>query len=187
MELCQTNSGKGQNMKHKIRLITIGLVFFIAIVLIATYLVTKTVNSFFDKNYLVFNKAVIVKFNKPVEIKKREPKIVENKIILDYPEEINTPIEIYICEKFGMYDCKTALAIVKAESGFNDQAINVNVGGSVDLGCWQINFPTHIKTISPADALDCYKATDWAFAKYKRDGNFGAWVAFTTNKYMSHL
>lgn len=142
-------------------------------------------NDFFKDNEIVRNKIIEVKFNKPFDIVKKEPQIVEK--IFEYPGEIDTPIKEYICEKFGMYDCKTALAIVQAESGFNDQAINSNTNGSTDLGCWQINFPTHIKTISPVDALDCYKATDWAYEKYQRDGNFNAWVAFTNGAYLSNL
>ena len=37
------------------------------------------------------------------------------------------------------------------------------------------------------DALDCYKATDWAYDKFVRDGGFGAWVAYTNGSFISKL
>lgn len=161
------------------------LTIFTAIV--ATGLSVYAVSKWFDTHKIVFNQPVKVKLVTPVEIQIRKPQIIEKKLTLDYPDEIDTPIEKYICDKFGIYDCKTALAIVKAESGFNDQAFNANTNDSVDLGCWQINFPTHLKTITPKDALDCEKATDWAYSKYKRDGNFEAWVAYTSGSYLAKL
>lgn len=150
-------------------------------------LILYMISQWFDRNRIVFNQPVKVKVVSPIEIQERKAQVIEKKLVLQYPDEIDTPIEKYICEKFGAYDCKTALAIVKAESGFNDQAFNANSNDSVDLGCWQINFPTHLKTITPSDALDCKKATDWAYAKYKRDGNFNAWVAYTSGSYLARL
>ena len=154
---------------------------------VATGLIIYTVSQWFDTHKIVFNQPVKVKIIAPIEIKERKAQVIEKKMVLDYPEEIDTPIEKYICDKFGIYDCKTALAIVKAESGFNEQAFNANSNDSVDLGCWQINFPTHLKTITPSDALDCEKATDWAYEKYKRDGSFNAWVAYTSGSYLARL
>lgn len=150
--------------------------------------VFKQLYRFIDTYTIAFNQVIKVEFKEPMTFNKREIlKPVTIIKVLDYPDEIDTPIEKYICDKFGAYDCKVALAIVKAESNFNDQAFNANTNGSVDLGCWQINFPIHIKTISPKAALDCYKATNWAFNKYKRDGNFGAWVGFTNGSFKNHL
>ena len=146
------------------------------------------INRWYDKNYLHFEFPVHVRLSAPIQVWERKaPQVVEKLVLPDYPGEIDTPIKKYICDKFGAYDCKTALAIVQAESGFNDQAFNANSNDSVDLGCWQINFPTHLKTISPIEALDCYKATDWAFEKYKRDGNFNAWVAYSTGSYLASI
>lgn len=161
-----------------------GIVITIILICGLLYAV-KLINNWFDKNYLVFTQPVEVKLNQPITIRERKPII--QKIVLTYPGEVDTDIKRYICDKFGVYNCKTALAIVEAESNFNDQAIHINSNNSADLGCWQINFPTHLKTISPADALDCKKATDWAFEKYTRDGNFSAWVTFTNGSYLVKL
>ena len=154
---------------------------------ILTGIITIKISNFFDLHRLKFNQPVQIKLLTPVEVLKREPEVITQVINIDYSDEIDTPIEKYICDKFGLLDCKVALAIVKAESNFNEQAIHVNDNGTVDLGCWQINFPTHKETISPKEALDCYKATDWAYEKYQRDGNFNAWVAFTNGKFKTHL
>ena len=160
-----------------------GIIIFILLASGIIYAV-KQLNNWYNTHYLVFTAPVEVKLNQPISVKERKPII--QKIVLEYPGEIDTPIKKYICDKFGPYDCKIALAIVEAESNFNEQAIGINKG-SVDLGCWQINFPTHIKTISPADAFDCKKATDWAYDKFKRDGNFNAWTTFTNNSYLNNL
>jgi hypothetical protein len=172
---------RGINKKTKVIFITIVSI----IVLCGLITAFKAVNSWFEHNYFVFTQPVEVKLNQPISVKERKP--ITQKVVLDYPGEIDTPIKQYICDKFGVWNCKTALAIVEAESNFNDQAMHVNTNGSVDLGCWQINFPTHLKTITPADALDCKKATDWAFEKYTRDGNFNAWVTFTNGAYLVKL
>ena len=145
------------------------------------------VSKWFDTHKIVFNQPLKVKVVSPIVIQERKDKVIEKKMVVAYPGEIDTPIKKYICDKFGVYDCKVALAIVQAESGFNEQAFNANTNDSVDLGCWQINFPTHIKTITPSEALDCEKATDWAYLKYKRDGSFNAWVAYTSGSYLARL
>ena len=154
---------------------------------VATGLIIYAVSTWFDTHKIIFNQPVRVKVVSPIVIQERKDKVIEKKMVVSYPGEIDTPIKKYICDKFGVYDCKVALAIVQAESGFNEQAFNANSNDSVDLGCWQINFPTHLKTISPSDALDCEKATDWAYEKYKRDGNFNAWVAYTSGSYIAKL
>jgi hypothetical protein len=163
------------------------VVFGIITLIVLTGSLIMAISRFFDNNRLIFSKPVEVKFNQPVRIEERKPEVIKESVIVSYPGEIDTPIKKYICDKFGPYTCKVALAIVESESNFNELAINVNTNGSVDLGCWQINFPTHKGTISPKDAFDCYKATDWAFEKYKRDGNFNAWVGFTSGSFKAHL
>ena len=174
-----------KNRTLKITAITI---FLILLLVGFLYFALKQVNNFFNSYSIAFNQIVKVQFKEPMTFNKRAIlKPVTIIKVLNYPDEIDSPIEKYICDKFGAYDCKVALAIVKVESGFNDQAFNANTNDSVDLGCWQINFPTHLKTISPKDALDCYKATDWAFEKYKRDGSFQAWVGFTNGNFKNHL
>ena len=64
--------------------------------------------------------------------------------------------------------------IIQCESGWNPDAVNTkNKNGSYDMGLLQIN-SIH-KNISNADKLNYKKAIDWAIAKVKKDGGFGAW------------
>ena len=172
------------NKSNKIKIYT-GIILTL-LVITGIVILAIIINNWYNSHTIIYQTPVEVSFQQPVVIEIRKPQVIKKTIVYEYPDEIDTPIEKYICEKFGQYDCRVALAIVQAESGFNDQAMGVNTNGSVDLGLWQINFPTRKGTISPKDALDPYKATDWAYAKYKRDGNFNAWVAFTTNRYLAN-
>ena len=173
-------------MSKRNKIITLGIGVAI-ITFTLCFTAVFLINKWFEGHRLLFHAPVEIALFQPVKIEERKPEIIREVISLDYPDEIDTPIEKYICDKFTPYYCKVALAIVKAESNFNDQAIHANTNGSVDLGCWQINFPTHKGTISPKEALDCYKATDWAYEKFKKDGNFNAWVGFTNGNFKSHL
>jgi hypothetical protein len=166
------------NLK-KVKIIAIAVA--VIVVLVALLICVEKVNAWYDKHFIQFNAPVEMKFNYPIEIKQRLPII--QKIVLDYPDEIDTPIKKYICDKFGPYDCKVALSIVKAESNFNDQALHANSNGSVDLGCWQINFPSHAGQISPKDTLDCYKATDFAYQLFQQQG-FRPWTTYNNDSYL---
>src|SRR3990167_5580258 len=165
------------------------LLFFATLtvgILSGLYASVVAVNGWFETHRLLFASPIVLTFNEFVRVEERKPEVIVERVNISYPGEIDTPIKKYICDKFGPFDCKVALAIVDAESNFNELAIGLN-GTSVDLGCWQINFPTHEGTISPKDAFDCRKATDWAHEKYKRDGNFNAWVAFAKGSFKNHL
>lgn len=161
----------------------------LAIVLISAWLswqAIKAVNSYFETHYFQYNKVLTVILKPPLQVMKRIPKT--EKFVLDYPHEIDTPIKKYICDKFGVWDCKTALAIVDAESHFQEEAIHVNDNGTVDLGCWQIN-SIHFKagTITAKDALDCKKATDWAYNKFKADKGWSAWSTFINGSFKDFI
>lgn len=173
-------------MTKRTKIITVGLCVALSSLFLGL-VGTILLNNWFEHNRLVFHSPIEVAFFQPVKVEERKPEVVKEVVTLEFPEDIDTPIEKYICDKFGPYYCRIALAIVKAESNFNELAIHINDNSSVDLGCWQINFPLHKGTISPKDAFDCYKATDWAYAKFKRDGNFNAWVGFVNGNFKSHL
>lgn len=65
--------------------------------------------------------------------------------------------------------------IIECESKWNPEAMNTkNKNGSYDMGLLQIN-SIH-KDISNSDKLNYKKSIDWAIKKFKRDGNFNAWV-----------
>jgi len=145
--------------------------------------IVKTVNDFFNTNYLQFNRVVEVILNKPVEIRKREESIRYINL-LDYPGEIDTPLEIYICEKFGQYDCKTALAVAKAESGLREDALGINSNGTVDIGVFQIN-SIHLKRCSLKQLADAEGNVDCAYELFQEQG-WNPWVVYKQKTYLNH-
>lgn len=153
----------------------------------ALYSLVQFTNTFFEENYLVFNKVIELKINPPFEIKKREPQVIETRVVLDYPEEIDTPLEEYICEKFGPYDCKTALAVASAESGLREDALNLNGGDSLDYGIFQINSVhweregCHLR-----DLVDPHKNVDCAYQIWVEQG-WTPWVAWKNGSYLTKL
>lgn len=98
-----------------------------------------------------------------------------------------TPDQRYACNKFGK-DCAVAVAIMRAESHYRHDAININTNGTADLGCWQIN-TVHLKQIDTANInlLNCQDNTDVAYKIYKQEKGFGAWVTYTTGAYKAYL
>lgn len=94
-------------------------------------------------------------------------------------------IEDYICTK--EWDCKTAVAIAKAESGLRCDAQNVNKGtNSLDLGVMQINSVHLKKGWKVADLLDCHKNIDLAYEIYKGSG-WGAWSTYNNKSFKRFL
>jgi len=89
-----------------------------------------------DDHVIVYNKVLTVKTAYPITIKDRE-KIVIRPLIMDI--KVDTPLEQMICETFGNWECKTALAVAQAESGMRVDAWNSNTNGTLDIGLFQIN------------------------------------------------
>src|SRR3990167_10703860 len=91
-----------------------------------------TIAGWFDTHRVVFHSPVEIGLFRPVRVEERKPEVIVERFMLDYPDEINTPIEKYICEKWGPFDCKTALAVFSAESGFREDALNINSNDTFD-------------------------------------------------------
>lgn len=165
--------------------IVIAIVMLIAICLVG---IIRLANDFFDKNYFAFNTPINMKFLSPIEIKQRKPQIIEKKLILEYPEEIDTPIEKYICDKWGVYECKTALAVSKAENGTRQpDRFNVNTNGTIDVGIFQIN-SMHFKKegCSLAEIVIAERNVDCAYQIWKVQ-RWSPWVAFKNGNYLGML
>ena len=160
----------------------------VAIVLfISTIFVFNKTIDWFDRHKIVKNRIVSVTFKWPLTIQKREPQIIE-KIIEPYPEDlIDTPVKKYICDTFGVYDCKIALGIVASESNFNTEAWNINSNGTIDIGIWQINSVHFSKEgCSIRDALDPIRATDCAHRIFEESG-WQSWTVFNNGAFSGHL
>lgn len=156
------------------------------------------VNGWFETHRLIFKSPVVVNFNKPITIEERKPEVIVEKFVLDYPDPINTPLEKYICEKWGPFDCKTALAVFTAESGLREDAININTNNTIDVGIGQINSVHFKKTgCSLKEITDAYKNVDCAYRIWDESdpehklgdgkGSFMPWVGFWNGNFKSHL
>lgn len=155
-------------------------------------------NDWSTKNRIVVTPPVVVTFNKPFRVEEIKPEVIVEKFTLDYPDEINTPIEKYICQKFGPWDCKTALAVFSAESGLREDAININSNNTIDYGIAQIN-TVHFKKpgcsmkelVIAEKNVDCaYRIWDESDPEHKLGdgkGSFTPWVGFWNGNFKSHL
>lgn len=179
-------SGKKPRAKvsRRLKILFVAVSLFILLCLAVALL--RGVNRFFDGHYFQFNRVVELTLNKPIEIKRREviSPIVEYVRLLDYPDDIDTDLERYICEKFGQYECKTALAVAKSESKLQEGAFHVNSNGTVDIGIFQINSihfgrsGCSLKEIASAQGnVDC------AYSLWSEQG-WHPWVVFKNGSFI---
>ncbi len=167
--------------RRKIALITL---FVIGVLTAIAFLVSK-VALWFDNNKLIIKSPIVITTQKMVSVTPRVTQVVSPIVVIDYPEEVDTDIEKYICQKFGLMDCKMALAIAKAESGLKCDAIGINAD-SADIGVFQLN-TAHLKrggNWTLANMGDCYRNVDLAYELWKEQG-FSPWVAFNTGAYLA--
>ena len=155
-----------------------------------TYGLVK-VNEWFEDNALVIKSPVevAVKTNQVLDVVKREKTTIvkseQAKIDAIVEKEDDKDLAKYICDKFGAVECKTALAVAKAESGMDCNAIHLNTNGSVDFSVYQIN-SVHLNKYTLADLADCRKNVDIAYEMWSAQG-WNPWVAYTTEAYLSKL
>ena len=126
-------------------------------------------------------------FTRPILISNpKQVVMVYPTIKVDPVEKDLTPIEKYICEKFGIYDCKIMIAIAKAESGMKADAFHINSNGTIDVGIFQIN-SSHFaqKGCSLSEAVDPLKNIDCAYSIYKASG-ITAWAVYNNGSYLAH-
>lgn len=174
------------NRKFKIFAIVAGLIIALGL----TTSLLKALNRFFDTHYLSFNQVVELSFNKPISIKTREVKAQEIIKVVEgiTPDDLNTDIEKYICNKFGPYECKTAIAIARTESGLKELAFNTyNKNGTLDIGIFQIN-SSHFNQegCSLKELVDEFKNVDCAYKIFQASG-WSAWSAYKSNAFVSQL
>jgi hypothetical protein len=94
-----------------------------------------------------------------------------------------TMIESLICKKD--WDCNTAVAIAKAESGLRCNAINTNNNKSVDSGLFQIN-SVHKAKYQGKNIFDCETNIEVAYQIYKNQG-WSPWITYKNGKHIKFL
>lgn len=164
----------------------IALTLIIALVVIVSYSFIQ-ISKWFDTHYFQWNPVVVLDLNQPFYIQERVPEVQVEKVLLDYPDEIDTPLKEYICEKFGNYDCKIALSVASAESGLREDAYGVNTNGTIDIGVFQINQVHWEKEgCSPKELFDAYKNVDCAYQIWQVQG-WTPWVAYQNGAFKNNL
>lgn len=172
------------------RKVKVGIFFLgIFVLFLFAYRAFVKVNAWFNGHYFQFNQVMEVQFNQPIEIKERKVNVSQIVQVLNevQPLENLTPIEEYICKKWGVYDCKTALAVARAESGMRENAININKNDTIDVGIFQIN-SVHFEQegCSLKEVSDAYKNVDCAYGLWQVS-NWSPWVAFLNGSFKNHI
>lgn len=80
------------------------------------------------------------------------------------------------------WDVKIALAVMKAESNCNPNAVNYNTNGTQDTGLFQLNSFYWAQTFNPEENIK------EAYRVYTRSGyRWTPWVVYNTGKYLEYL
>lgn len=182
------------HISKKDKIIFVFILIVVILILTASYSTLIAVNNWFNGHQFQFNKPVVIQLNKPIEVIERKVTILELVQKRDSLPEPKTDIEKYICEKWGVYDCKIALAVAKAEGLKYDEngevipdLFNINTNGSMDVGVFQINSIHYKKPqCKLRDMTDPIKNVDCAYSIYEGSG-WGAWSAFKNGSYEKHL
>lgn len=191
--------GSGQDSKWKISTkVKVYGSLVIAILVISTLIFgVYKVNKFFEDNKLVFQSPIVTRLQAPMYIAKRE-KVVTIVQEVKANENVSplTPDQQYLCNKFGT-NCKTALAIQKAENGSGKcDVINwSNKNQSLDIGYMQVNtLYVDANKVKPSQLFDCKTNIDFAYQIFLNWGGakdpakgFGAWSTFNNNAYKKYL
>jgi len=139
--------------------------------------------NFSQKNNISFRSPLI--FQIPVVIEERKPEIQYIEVVKQSLKPTNS-IEEKVCQKFGA-ECETALAVMKAESGGNPVAYNINTNNSFDFGLFQINSIHYKKEICSMDKVITVDGNiDCAYSIYEVQG-FSPWVAYSNGSYRKFL
>ena len=172
----------GMNTKTKI---IVGIVICLIFLYVAGNIVENCLLWISSKDFTK-HKVVKIELNWPITWTNRKVKVIE--LIHSLPEIKNlTPIQKYICDKFGTWNCQIALAVARAESGFRAEAFNINNNNTIDVGIFQIN-SVHFKQpgCSLSEVIDPYKNVDCAYSIWQSSG-WGAWSTVNNNSYLQFV
>ena len=153
--------------------------------ILATPIVIIIATAWFFSTYQVkAQNPVHIALATPILIARRQ--VVVNEMVMADPNNSPLdPIQQYICNKFGN-QCKTALAIARAESNDNCNEINVNTNGTVDFGIFMENSVHLNRQFTLADLSTCERMVDRAYDLYKQTG-WAAWSSYQSGAYKKFL
>jgi len=184
-----------RRISWKVKLV-VSIVIVIALVVLLNQL-AREITRWFDTHTIQWNQVVSITIKPPFEVKKREvpaEKIIEVVEKIPEPQDLETDIEKQIYDKWGIEHFRTAIAVAKAESGLNCNAINVNKNGSVDFSVFQVN-SLWLKKYPLADLADCKKNIEIAYEIWdsqdgvigNNQGSWKPWVAATNGRFLEFL
>src|SRR5574343_515898 len=161
----------------------------LGIILAGVVFAVIAVTRFYDENTIVVKSPVeiAVKTNQVVTITPRVKQVVVSektaKVAEIVEDEEDKDLATYICEKFGVFECKTALAVAKAESGMRCYAVNVNANGTADLSVFHLNTKQKKKggEWTLANMAECRKNVDLAYELWQAQG-WNPWGAYTNGR-----
>ena len=160
--------------KTKILVISLSLIFLLSIC-----------GWFFGRYELRFRSPITIAIHAPMTLVRRVLAYNITVVKSDANNSPLNPIQQYICNKFGD-QCKTALAIAKAESNYNCNEINVNKNGTVDFSIFMENSIHLNKQFTLADLADCKLMVDRAYDLYKVQG-WTPWSSYQSGAYKKFL
>lgn len=142
----------------------------------------------FNQHEVIKQPVVQAKFAWPLKIQEKQgPQIIEKPAPIEYTAEIDTPLKQYICDTFGPMDCKIALGVAQAESGFREDAFNINTNDTIDVGIFQINSIHFAKEgCSLQDVVFANKNVECAYKIWKASG-WNAWSAYKNESFLAHV
>ncbi len=161
--------------------------FAVGVLTLIAYLAVK-VAFWFDNNKIIVKNPILITTQSPVTVEKRVVQIITPTVTVNYPQEIDTDIKKRICEVWGVYECKTAIAVASHE-GLNHKPyeFNTNTNGTIDVGYFRINSVHFNKEgCSLAEVITEEGNIQCAYKLWKAQG-WGIWVAFTNGSYLSSL
>ena len=134
----------------KTKLLKLGLAALV--IFLVSLLGLSALASFFDQYRLIFQSPVI--FQKPILIEERKTSFINplvEEVKAKEPEPTPEPrtwdesLKIIIDEfkKFGKKTVFEAILVSWQESKWEEKAIHINRGGSIDRGLWQFNNKWH--------------------------------------------
>lgn len=139
-------------------------------------------------NYRWFLQAPVrIVFQRVWNVEKRQPLVTIQPWVeedTDYDHLNDT--EKKICDKWGMYECKTAIAVAKAESGLKPEAIHYNSNDTFDAGIFQINSIHWEKCGGLKALLDEDTNIECAYQMWTEQG-WTPWAVFNNNRFKENL
>jgi len=177
----QTNRTKDRVVNLVGSVVLLGIVLSI----IGIWTGVRAVANWGSTHEIVSQQVLSMSIQYPFRIEDRKPLVLASIEKQALMPELDTDIERYICEKFGIVECRTALAIAEAESNLNCNAFHVNDNGSVDFSIFQLN-SVHLKKGGEwtlENMANCKKNVDLAYELWTEQG-FEPWVAFLSKAYL---